>query len=170
MKSILVFALMVILTALTSCSTTYDVTYDYDNQIHFAHLKTYDWRIINMKAGGDTIIIKRIRNAANKNLFNKGYRQSSTSPNFIIVTHFKTRQRSADTPDPYAAAFSPYTTPPPRYYREGKIVLDFVEPEDKQLIWRGSSKVDLSEIKTPEQTENAINTAVDEILQKFPPQ
>ena len=170
MKSLLVFAFMVMLTVLTSCSTIYDVTYDYDNHINFSHLETFDWLLIKMKAGEDTITIKRIQNAANKNLLNKGYRQSSSSPDFIIVTIFETRQRSAEAPDPYATAFSPYTTPPPRYYQEGNVVLDFVDPEDKQLIWRGSARADLSEIKTPEQIEKTINAAVDKILKKFPPQ
>lgn len=170
MKSLLVFALIVMLTVLASCSTIYDVAYDYDSNINFSYLKTYDWLLMKMKAGEDTLTIKRIQNAASKNLLSKGYMQSSTSPDFLIAAIFETRQRSAETPDPYAAAFSPYTTPPARYYQEGNFVLEFVDPDDKQLIWRGSARTDLSGIKTPEQIENNINAAVEKILKKFPPQ
>lgn len=170
MKSLWVFALIAMLAVLASCSTIYDVAYDYDSNINFSYLKTYDWLLVKMKAGEDTLTSKRFQNAVDKYLLNKGYSQSSTSPDFFIVTIFETRQRSAETPDPYAAAFSPYTAPPARYYQEGNFVLDFVDPDDKQLIWRGSARADLSEIKTQEQIEKTVNAAVEKILEKFPPQ
>ena len=170
MKSLLVFVFIFTLTLMVSCSTIYDVTYDYDRNINFANLETYDWVPVKMKAGADTIMIKLIQNAVNKNLQGKGYRQSSTGPDFIVVAFFETRQRVADMPDPYTAAYSPYTAPPPRYYEEGNLALDFVDPGDQQLIWHGSANADLSEIKRSEQIGKTINAAVEKILKKFPPQ
>jgi hypothetical protein len=169
MKGLLVFAFIVMPTVLAGCSAIYGVTYDYDSNIDFAHLETYDWVPVKMKTGADTMTIKRIQDAVNKNLQSKGYRQSSTNPDFIIVTFFGTRQRLAEA-DPYRAAYSPYTAPPARYYEEGNLVLDFIDPDDKHLIWRGSASTDVSEIKTPEQVEKMNSAAVEKILKKFPPQ
>jgi len=169
MKGLSVFALIVMLTVLAGCSPIYGVAYDYDSNIDFANLETYDWVPIKLKVGADTITIKYIQNAVNKNLQSKGYWQSSTGPDFIVVTFYGTRQRLAEVPDPYTAAYSPYTAPPARYYEEGNLVLDFVDPDDKHLIWRGSASADLSGIKTPKQIEKTIDAAVEKILKKFPP-
>jgi hypothetical protein len=170
MKWFWVFVFFVMLTVLAGCSSIYGVAYDYDSNIDFANLETYDWVPVKMKAGADTITVKHIRNAVNKNLQSKGYWQSSTGLDFIVVTFFKTRQRLAEVPDPYLAAYSPYTAPPPRYYQEGNLVLDFVDPDDQHLIWRGSASADVSDLKTSEQIEKTINAAVEKILKKFPPQ
>jgi len=169
MKGLLVFAFIVMLTDLAGCSAIYGVKDDYDSSFNLAQLETYDWVPIKTQAGADTITIKRIQNAVNKNLQSKGYSQSSTSPDFTIATHFGTRQRSAGAPDPYTAAYSPYTAPPARYYEESNLVLEFVE-DNKHLIWRGSASADLSGIRTPEEIEKTINAAVEKILKKFPPQ
>jgi hypothetical protein len=169
-EGLLVFVFIVLPAVLAGCSSIYGVTYDYDRNINFALLETYNWVPIKMKAGADTMNIKRIQSAVNKNLQSKGYGQSSTSPDFIIVAVFGNQQRLAEAPDPYVAAYSPYTAPPVRYYEEGNLVLDFVDPDDKHLLWRGSASADLSEIKTPEQIEKTINAAVEKILKNYPPQ
>jgi len=170
LKRLLVFVFMVMPIVLAGCSVIYDVTYDYDRNIDFGHLETYDWAPVKMKAGADTMNIKRIQRAVNNNLQSKGYRQSSTSPDFMIVILFGSRQRLAEAPDPYMAAYSPYTTPPARFYEEGNLELDFVDADDKHLLWRGSASADLSEINTAEQIEKLINAAVEKIFKNFPPQ
>ena len=53
-------------------------------------------------------------------------------------------------------------------YKEGTIVLDFVDFKSKELIWRGlySGEIDRSGIIS----EKKINKAVKEILKQFPPE
>jgi hypothetical protein len=169
MKRLMVFAFIVMPTVLVGCSAIYGVTHDYDSNIDFANLEIYDWAPIKMNTGEDTMTLKRIQDVVNKNLQSKGYRQSSTSPDFIIVIFFETRQRLAEV-DPFDAAFSPYTAPPARYYEEGNLVLDFIDPDNNHLIWRGSASTDVSEIQTSEQIEQTTSATVEKILKKFPPQ
>ena len=55
-----------------------------------------------------------------------------------------------------------------RQYKEGTLILDFVDPETKELIWRGwySGMIDdASSIKVKK-----LNNAVEHILEQFPPQ
>lgn len=53
-------------------------------------------------------------------------------------------------------------------YKEGTLILDFIDPESKELIWRGlySDEIDRSGIIS----EEKINKAVKEILKQFPPE
>jgi hypothetical protein len=169
MKGLMVFALIVMPTVLLGYSPIYGVTHEYDSNIDFAKFEIYDWLPVKSKTGEDTMTIRRIQDVVNKNLQSKGYRQSSTSPDFIIVIFFETRQRLAEV-DPFSAAYSPYTAPPARYYEEGNLVLDFIDPDDKHLIWRGSAGTDVSQIRAPEQIEKTSSAAVEKILNKFPPQ
>ena len=170
MKGLLVLAFMVMLSVLAGCSAIYGVNYEYDNGFNFRQLEAYDWDPVKIEAEQDNLTIKRIQNAVNKNLQSKGYIQSSTSPDFIIATHVGTQQRLAGAPDPYMAAYGPYTAPPPQYYEERNFVLDFVDPDNKYLIWRGSARADVTGISTPEAMEKTINAAVEKILKRFPPQ
>lgn len=169
-EGLLVFIFVLMPTVLVGCSSIYGVTYDYDRNINFAHLETYDWIPIKMKAGADTMNIKRIQSAVNKNLQSKGYGQSSTNPDFIIVAFFGNQQRLAEAPDPYMAAYSPYTVPPARHYKECSLVLDLVDADDKHLLWRGSASADLSGIKTPEQIEKTIDAVIETVMKNFPPE
>jgi hypothetical protein len=54
-------------------------------------------------------------------------------------------------------------------YEEGSLILDFVDPQTKQLIWRGSAKAEVDDVKTPEKREALIDEAVQKILKNFPP-
>ena len=62
-------------------------------------------------------------------------------------------------------------TLPPRVdqYEEGTLLLDFVSPRDRQLIWRGSAQSRLRDIKTPEKREARVREVVGKILERFPP-
>ena len=48
-------------------------------------------------------------------------------------------------------------------------MLDFVNPETKALIWRGTGQSRVRRTSSPEEREKLIQTAVDQILSQFPP-
>lgn len=54
-------------------------------------------------------------------------------------------------------------------YEEGSLILDFVDPKTKNLIWRGSGKAQVDSAMTPESRDKLINEAVAKILKNFPP-
>ena len=169
-EGLLVLILIIISAVLAGCSNIYGVTHNYDGDINFAQLETYDWAPVIMQTEADSTTIKRIQRSVNKNMQAKGYRQSSISPDFTIVTVFGNQQRLAEAPDPYMAAYSPYTAPPARHYKECSLVQDLVDADDKYLLWRGSASADLSGIKTPEQIEKTIDAAIEKVMKNFPPE
>ena len=56
-----------------------------------------------------------------------------------------------------------------RKYREGTLIVDLVDPETKELIWRGWSVSDLRRAVDPQQEQEKIVWAVRTILEHYPP-
>jgi hypothetical protein len=54
-------------------------------------------------------------------------------------------------------------------YEEGTLIIDFVEPNSKNLLWRGAAKSEIDNARTPEKRDKMINDSVQEILKHFPP-
>ena len=160
-----------------SCSPVYDVQFDYDTKEDFSNLKTYDWLPIPEKADIDRLNIQRIKNAVNTQLEAKGLKMVSENPDFSIASHVGTKDQVRVTNWGYS--YAPYG----RYwggawgpggvdvyqYEEGTLILDFVDPKTKNLIWRGSGKAQVDNTATPESRDKLINEAVAKILKNFPP-
>jgi len=172
MKNLVIF-LVSCLTALTmSCSSIYDVSYDYDKQTNFAGLKTYDWLPVPREVKVDTLVQDRIKNAVNSELEAKGLRMTSDEPDFLIAMHAGTEEKVGYSSDSWGYGYGSYWGGD-RYrkyeYEEGTLVLDFVDTTSKKLIWRGTAKVFVDSKMTPEKTDKLVNEAVQKTLKNFPP-
>ena len=93
MKAINIFLFLFIIYFTISCSTIYNVQYDYDINVNFARLKTYDWLPIHEEADISSLDIKRIRNSVNSQLKTKGLKITSDNPDFLIVVHVGKEQK-----------------------------------------------------------------------------
>ncbi|MEO2167080.1 MAG: DUF4136 domain-containing protein [bacterium] len=56
-----------------------------------------------------------------------------------------------------------------RNYKEGTLIIDLLDPRDKELFWRGHASTKLSKHPTPQDTTAKIRETVTEILKQFPP-
>lgn len=93
MKAINIFLFLFIIYFTISCSTIYNVQYDYDINVNFERLKTYDWLPIHEEADISSLDIKRIRNSVNSQLKTKGLKITSDNPDFLIVVHVGKEQK-----------------------------------------------------------------------------
>ena len=57
-----------------------------------------------------------------------------------------------------------------RQYEEGTLVIDVADAREKELTWRGVGKGRLSRNPTPEQITADVDTAVEQIPSRFPPE
>ena len=176
MKAIKMFFVLFFMGFTVSCSTTYDVTYDYDPQANFSDLKTFDWMQVPEKAGINSLVVQRVKNAVNAELKAKGLMMTSNNPDFLIAEHLGKKDQVQVTDWGYGYGRRGYrgghrgTGGVSVYqYEEGFLILDFVDAKSKKLIWRGSVKAEVQNVDTPEKREKRINAAVKEILKKYPP-
>jgi hypothetical protein len=61
------------------------------------------------------------------------------------------------------------TTTTVRTYTEGTLILDVIDGERNELIWRGSASKTIDEMDSPEQREKTVQEAVGKLLKDFPP-
>ncbi|UCD56922.1 MAG: DUF4136 domain-containing protein [Candidatus Hydrogenedentota bacterium] len=160
-----------------ACSTI-SVSYDYDREADFTILKTYDWLPVPPEARADGLIVKRITNAVDRELEAKGFTMMPEAPDFHIaiygerLTKLDIRDRGYDY-GPYR--YRGYYWPEDRrrievyQYDEGTLILDLINAQTNELIWRGTATAVIDPYATPEQRDKRITEAVGKILSNFPP-
>ena len=55
-------------------------------------------------------------------------------------------------------------------YTEATLIIDFIDYDTKNIMWRGTAQKALSGEVNPEKADANIQKAVDQLLAKFPPQ
>jgi len=53
------------------------------------------------------------------------------------------------------------------HYREGTLIIDFVDPDDKVLVWRGTA---VGSMQYFTGGEDEVQSSVAKMLEKFPPE
>ena len=164
------------------------VTTNYDTSANFTKLKTFDWipnATINVNDPRviDSLLESNIKNAVLNELSQKGYEKTSKgTPDFYVAYNASLEAKTRDItltnyygypgyPDTWGywwggpTSTETYTVT----YDEGMLVVDFVDPETKQPIWRGTVQAQVTLTDTPKCKQNKINEAIKKILAKFPP-
>jgi hypothetical protein len=163
--------------ALAGCSTS-RVKHGYDKETDFTALKTYNWRPVKRQLNISDLAEEQAKVAVGRHLTAKGLNEAQESPDFTIAMYLG-KQLKGNNID-----YNPHhgfqrrlywerwgRTPMDVYeYQEGTMIIDFVNAQTDELMWRGLSKVVLDRVVTPEEMEKRINDTVKEILVNFPPQ
>ena len=171
---------------MAACSTV-RVNNDYDPSFDFAKLKTYAWMEKPnpneaSSIAENTLLTDRIERAVDANLMSKGLTQvPREEADFLISQHIGVQQKlQVDTTQfgyGYGFGYGAWGGPIGGYpsqttvsqYEEGTLMIDFVEPGNRALIWRGTGQSRVRRASSPAEREKLINTAVGEILAQFPP-
>ena len=158
-----VLAIMLIL----SCSSM-SVRTDFDDQADFTTYKTYNWMDNKHKVTiRSNLADSEIKRAVDSELELKGYRRAGKGekPDLLIIYHMNvTRKIEVDH---YGYRYwGPRHTEVTRY-KEGTLVLDFIDARDQQLIWRGWAS---GIVGKSAQVRDLIFKAVGKLMEKYPPQ
>jgi hypothetical protein len=146
-----------------------DVVTDYDHQANFERYHTYSWAKVEMP---NPLWDDRVKEAVDKALQQKGWQKVQDGGDVSLVTVGITRDKPTlqtfyDTfPGWYWSGFANATTTV-EHYREGTLVVDMFDSQNKKLIWRGSATDLLSD--KPEKNEKKLESAVHKLFDHFPP-
>jgi hypothetical protein len=170
------------LVALVSCSTV-RVESDYNPQVDFSTLRSYAWMpdppdVSSNPLLHNSILDGRIRSAVDRTLAGKGIRQVEVSQADFLVNYYvnleqKIRVDTVPTTS-YGYGYGGWyggTASETRVqqYEEGTLILDVVDPEKDELLWRGSGSTRVSKKTSPEAREKKIDEIVSKLLESFPP-
>lgn len=170
--------------ALSACSSL-KTNSDYDPEINFDNLKTYAWIVKqtdNPNFQLNSLLDGRVRASVDKQLQLKGLSKTDTNDADILINYLTQIDKKVNI-DTFNSSFgySPYygagwrrggsiqTHATVKEYKVGTLILDIVDRQSRKLIWRGSVAGTIREKNTPEERADAINTAVIEMLKKYPP-
>ncbi|HXZ85747.1 MAG TPA: DUF4136 domain-containing protein [Myxococcota bacterium] len=170
---------LVLLLALSACSSV-QVKQDWDPQANFAALHRWSWQSSTPVVTGnprldDPLVHKRIQGALADTLRTKGYAQTTSKPDFLVTYHIAIEQK-LDAQTIYTG-YGPYrgwygvggTQTVVEQYDLGTLLVDFIDPNTNNVIWRGTAQSRLQELKTPEEREARVKDAVERLLAQFPP-
>ncbi|MCK4775028.1 MAG: DUF4136 domain-containing protein [Candidatus Krumholzibacteria bacterium] len=165
---------------LAGCGSSIELSNDFDQQVNFQQVYTYQWAESNNQ-GGD-LLAKRIKNAVNDQLAQNGMTETTTSPDVYVMYHIGTKDKvdvssygysyggygryGGAYGGPYSAGGGGIST---YNYTEGTLIIDMYEAENKQLVWRGSGTDVIEDNPTPQQLTENVNKAVAAIMSQYPP-
>lgn len=120
---------------------------------------------------------RRITRALESRLAESGLQKDDATPD-CIVTFFTTSKTKTEVNDLSMAGGYAYRRGPYRgwagyshysvdQYEEGTLIVDIIDAETKQMVWRGA---DSKRLRHSAPTEKDIAKIVDRILREFPPE
>ena len=178
----LLFSLLTLFTLILTGCASQRVDWDYDAAQHMTGWKTYAWV---EKADAefsdsyhlDGLLDRRVRAAVDRELQVRGMKKVAAADaeflvNYLTVTKTKREENQVTTSMGYGLGswgLGVRTETRVRDYEEGSLIIDIVNPADKELVWRGRSRSRVVESSTPEKRTEKINAAVQAIMEGFPP-
>ena len=154
---------------------------DYNPNIDFAGLKTYAW-LPDQPQGHTRVLhtnglrLDRVRTAIDQTLQTKGLHLTATTEADFLIRSLVTEELvPTGTPKGHSdtQAADPAEPEPKtrrsRRYENVALIVDFVEPRDQDLIWRGTGEKRVERNTTADVREAAIVALVTQILSSYPP-
>jgi len=165
--------------ALMQCAPSIKAGYDYDTEVEFSRYKTYDYLTHPENTQMSELVLKRVKQAIARELTPKGLTQVAENPDVQIAIH--TNVRSKVQLSTWGYSYSPYVVYWSSYgyfgtyglevreYQKGTLIVDFIDAQEKQMIWRGVAEGSLPDIPRSEQIEKIVNKAVKAMMKNYPP-
>ncbi len=167
------------LTALLFSCSSLDISTDFDPTQDFSKYKTYRWARIKERDPNDILsknimLRKRVQVAVNNWLKEKGFiRLDRGKPDFIIFVHAGIQQRTnvyyhgGYHYGGWWGSYGSYSSV--SHYKQGTLVVDIVDTEEKELSWRGIASDVVQSYSDPEALQEELDYVISVMLEDFPP-
>lgn len=183
-------AAMAVMLFVGGCSSGIKVVSDYNPEADFSSLHTFAWLPIPPEPTGDhradsAILAGRVRRSVVADLKAKGFQEvlPNAKPDFYVAYQAavdeKISVRSTPTHYGYGGWWGGYGYPmgamgtqtTVHQYELGTLILDIVDRERDDLIWRGSgqAKMQKNDSRSSAERDKDMQEAVAAILKSFPP-
>ncbi len=167
------FVILYLMIFSMSCSSfsSVKVNSEYDPEIDFSALQSYDWFPVPGKNVRYGLIIKQIKNEMNMQLKVRGFKKVSTNPNFFIALHGGTQSRLGFTEwqylDEYYEQYALKRRLDSIQYADDTFIIDFIDTKTKILIYRAIVTAYISIEPTQEKREEKIREAIAKVLENY---
>jgi len=164
-----------LLVTIVNCSGI-RVKQDYKDGFDFSRLKTFTWleqpekpfEYLTNPIANWQQIDKHIKEVVNRELERRGYVRTFEGPDFSVTYHLRLQDKIYSHDQSYRTDYKTDKSVK-LAYKEGTLVLDFVDARNSELLWRGSASRTVSQGEPDlEDTHEKIRTAVKRMLESFP--
>ena len=166
-------AIVGVLVFLCGSTRAQSVTYNFAPGVNFSKYHTYKWVTIPGSRYPDQIVDQQIKLAIDQQLAAKGFVKSDSGTADLDVAYQTsvTRQRQWNTFGSGGGwrMGGGMATATSSTIQTGTLAVDFYDPAQKQLIWRGSATKTLNPPKDPVKRQQKLDKAVAKLLKNFPP-
>jgi hypothetical protein len=132
-----------------------------------AKYRTYSFLTPPSKAGQpETIVDQTINSSLKESLATKGLTEAAPgqAPDFLIAHHAKTQQKLDVEPMGYG--FYGWGGTDVTQYTEGTLIVDFIDPQTKQVFWRGTANDVVNHPESP--NTGKLSKVVGKIVDRYP--
>lgn len=174
----ILFSVLVII--ISSCSSSLQISSDYDKTAHFSSYKTFS--LYNLKARGNVSQFNQDRIAASirAEMIRKGFTETTGNPDLLVNAFTVLKNRTGISASisyyGFGSAYRPYgywVAPGNTYtsvstydYKDGSLLIDIIDAKTNKMIWTGNGSAEV--YKKPKNPEEVINEVVAKIMAKFP--
>lgn len=182
-------SLAFVVALLGACATPMKISVDHNPDADFSDLKTYNWLPEPQKKAGDPrvdneLMDKRVRITVEAQLNSMGYEKvTEGKPDFKLGYYVAIKEKTDVTYINNYYGYGPgwHTNPAagPGYapvqpvevtYEVGTLIVDVVDSETNELMWRGWAQAEINTVKPPKEEGKQLKEAVQKIFAQFPPQ
>ncbi len=175
MRRILLLTLVASLVFLTFGCSTLRVNHDWDREQDFSKYKTFDFLTQPVAIRVSELVMKRIYSSIALEMKNKGLTRVMKDADLYIAVHTGVQDKVdvqtwgySYAPSYWYGYWGPTSTTAYRY-EEGHLIIDMVDGDDDELVWRGVASAVLPDNPNPEGSSERVAMVVARILDKFPP-
>lgn len=177
-----------LLVALTACSSLPTADSDWNQNFDFSKVQTYSFidrsKLRDMTPLTNDITRNRIENAVDKSMKLKQFAfEADKAKADVLVSYHVTTKDKQDIQTYNVGVNSCWncwgrgpgmgmgygTDVRVKNYTEGTLIIDMIDTQSNESVWRGTLSAKISTLKTQQERIDAINYAVTTILAQFPP-
>jgi len=136
----------------------HEVTYDFDVDVDFSQIKTYNWVKMPATSRIDDFNQIRIKTVVNAKLKALGMKLDVNKPDVFLVM-YGGGYKAVDM-----TVIMDYAV-----YNVGRLKLAMYDAQSNNEIWWGESRADLFYEMTPAQKDEVIENSIQRILEHYPP-
>jgi hypothetical protein len=170
-----VWILSLMFLVLAGCAST--VTTDYDSERSFSQYDTWAFAPEDIRTNAMSLDASRLESAIEDALAGKNLSKVAADEAGLWVSYgVKEVERLETSGFTYGLGlnrglfgFGVATMPDVREIKEGRVVVELIDPEADRVVWRAFSKRNLNEDMAPDQRRKLINEEVAKMFDKYPP-
>jgi hypothetical protein len=166
--------IMLSLVCLGLAAFAQEVQYDYNRSANFGAYKTYQWIDYRPVQPGDQLLDQDIKRAVDAPLASRGLRRVESGGDLCVGYQAAISQENQFDSVGWGGPgwFGRWgdTRVTTSTIDVGKLVIGLFDPENKQLVWRGSASKTLNISKDPDKNYDKLQKAMAKLFKNFPPE